>query len=62
MRPIRGSVLMIHQSIGRLLNKNGLLGLNKDLDEVWRRVMGIKRFTVIREAFAEVRREESGKI
>ena len=36
-----------------------LLGLNKDLDEVKGRVMGIKPFPTIREAFAEVRREES---
>lgn len=38
-----------------------LLGLNKDLDEVRGRVMGIKPFPTIREAFAEVRREESRK-
>ncbi|PKA63925.1 Retrovirus-related Pol polyprotein from transposon TNT 1-94 [Apostasia shenzhenica] len=38
-----------------------LLGLNKDLDEVRGRIMGIKPLPSIREAFAEVRREESRK-
>ena len=38
-----------------------LLGLNKDLDEVRGRIMGIKPLPTIREAFAEVRREESRK-
>ncbi|XP_073031324.1 uncharacterized protein [Primulina eburnea] len=38
-----------------------LLGLNRDLDEVRGRVMGIKPFLNLREAFAEVRREESRK-
>ena len=36
-----------------------LLGLNKDLDEVRGRIMGIKPLPTIREAFAEVWREES---
>ncbi|KAH1056951.1 hypothetical protein J1N35_035016 [Gossypium stocksii] len=38
-----------------------LLGLNKDLDEVRGRVMGIKPFPTIWEAFVEVQREESIK-
>ena len=38
-----------------------LLGLNKDLDEVRGRIMGIKPLPTIREAFAKVRREESRK-
>ena len=36
-----------------------LLGLNKDFDEVKGRVMGIKPLPSVREAFSEVRREES---
>ena len=38
-----------------------LLGLNKDLDDVRGRIMGIKPLPTIREAFAEVHREESRK-
>ncbi|XP_073023240.1 uncharacterized protein [Primulina eburnea] len=38
-----------------------LLGLNKDLDEVRGRIMGGKPLMNLREAFAEVRREESRK-
>ena len=38
-----------------------LLGLNKDLDDVRGRIMGIKPLPTIREAFAEVSREESRK-
>ncbi|KAL5564556.1 hypothetical protein UlMin_027720 [Ulmus minor] len=38
-----------------------LLGLNKELDEVRGRIMGIKPLPNIREAFSEVRREESRK-
>ena len=38
-----------------------LLGLNKNLDEVRGRVMGTKPLPSIREAFSEVRREESWK-
>ena len=38
-----------------------LLGLKKNLDEVRGRVMGTKPFPSIREAFSEVRREESRK-
>lgn len=38
-----------------------LLGLNKDLDEVRGRIMGIKPLPIIWEAFAEVRREEIGR-
>ena len=38
-----------------------LLGLNKDLDEVRGRIMGIKPLPTIWEAFAEVQREESRK-
>lgn len=36
-----------------------LLGLNKNLDEVRGRILGTKPLPSIREAFAEVRREES---
>lgn len=36
-----------------------LLGLSKNLDEVSGRILGTKFFPSIREAFAEVRREES---
>lgn len=36
-----------------------LLGLNKDLDEVRGRILGTKPLPKIREAFSEVRREES---
>ena len=36
-----------------------LLGLNKDLDEVRGRILGTKPLPSLREAFAEVRREES---
>ena len=35
--------------------------LNSDLDEVQGRLLGIKPFPFIREAFVEVRREESRK-
>ena len=53
-----GSVPMILHCIGRLLRKKWtirfLLGLNKDLDEVRGRIMEIKPFLTIREAFAEV--------
>ena len=38
-----------------------LIGLNKNLDEVRGRVMGTKPLPSIREAFSEVRREESRK-
>ncbi|XP_073119738.1 uncharacterized protein [Henckelia pumila] len=38
-----------------------LLGLNKNLDEVRGRIMGTKPLLKIREAFSEVRREESRK-
>ena len=38
-----------------------LLGLNKDLDEVRKRIMGMKPLPSIREAFSEVRMEESQK-
>ncbi|KAI5410279.1 hypothetical protein KIW84_055684 [Lathyrus oleraceus] len=38
-----------------------LLGLNKDLDEVRGRILGTKPLLKIREAFSEVRREESRK-
>ena len=38
-----------------------LLGLNKNLDEVRGRVMGTKPLLSLREAFSEVRREESRK-
>ena len=38
-----------------------LLGLNKELDEVKGRLMGTKPLPTLREAFAEVRREESRK-
>ena len=38
-----------------------LLGLNKELDQVRSRVMGIKPLPTIREAFSEIRREESRK-
>ncbi|KAL5565077.1 hypothetical protein UlMin_028241 [Ulmus minor] len=38
-----------------------LLGLNKELDEVRGKIMGIKPLPNIREAFSEVRREESRK-
>ena len=38
-----------------------LYGLNKDLDEVRGRVLGFKPFPEIKEAFAEVQREESRK-
>ena len=38
-----------------------LLGLNKDLDEVRGRIMGLKLLPSIREAFSEVRMEESRK-
>ena len=38
-----------------------LLGLNKNLDEVRGRVMGTKPLLNLREAFSEVRREESRK-
>ena len=38
-----------------------LLGLKKNLDEVRGRVMGTKPFPSIREAFSEVRCEESRK-
>ena len=38
-----------------------LLGLNKNLDEVKGRVIGTKPFPSIREAFSEVRCEESRK-
>ena len=36
-----------------------LLGLNKELDEVRGCVLGFKPFPEIKEAFAEVRREEA---
>ena len=36
-----------------------LLGLNKDLDEVRGRIMGIKPLPTIREAFSEVQRERA---
>lgn len=35
------------------------MGLNKDLNEVWGRVLGIKPLPGLREAFCEVRRKES---
>ena len=38
-----------------------LLGLNKNLDEVRGRILGTKPLPNIREAFSEVRREESRK-
>ncbi|KAK3022402.1 hypothetical protein RJ639_047376 [Escallonia herrerae] len=38
-----------------------LLGLNKDLDEVRGRILGTKPLPSLREAFSEVRREESRK-
>lgn len=38
-----------------------LLGLNKDLDEVRRRIMRTKPLLINREAFAKVQREESRK-
>ncbi|XP_073315737.1 uncharacterized protein [Primulina huaijiensis] len=38
-----------------------LLGLNKELDDVRGRVMSVKPFLGLREAFAEIRREESRK-
>ena len=38
-----------------------LYGLNKDLGEVRGRFLGSKPFPEIKEAFAEVRREESKK-
>jgi hypothetical protein len=38
-----------------------LLGLNKNLDEVRGRIMGTKPLSNLREAFSEVRREESRK-
>jgi hypothetical protein len=38
-----------------------LLGLNKNLDEVRGRIMGTKPLPNLREAFSEVRREESRK-
>ncbi|XP_058068722.1 uncharacterized protein LOC131218054 [Magnolia sinica] len=38
-----------------------LLGLNKDLDEVRGRIMGLKPLPSIQEAFSEVRMEESRK-
>jgi len=38
-----------------------LLGLNKDLDQVRSRVLGMKPLPNLREAFSEVRREESRK-
>ncbi|CBI24723.3 unnamed protein product, partial [Vitis vinifera] len=38
-----------------------LLGLNKNLDEIRGRIMGVKPLPSLREAFSEVRREESRK-
>nr|CAN65095.1 hypothetical protein VITISV_011639 [Vitis vinifera] len=38
-----------------------LLGLNKNLDEIKGRIMGVKPLPSLREAFSEVRREESRK-
>jgi hypothetical protein len=38
-----------------------LIGLNKNLDEVKGRIMGTKPLPNLREAFSEVRREESRK-
>ncbi|RVW59858.1 Retrovirus-related Pol polyprotein from transposon RE1 [Vitis vinifera] len=38
-----------------------LLGLNKNLDEIRGRIMGVKPLRSLREAFSEVRREESRK-
>ena len=40
---------------------NFLHGLNPDLDEVRGRLLGSKPFPPIKDAFAEVRREESRK-
>ncbi|RVW54511.1 Retrovirus-related Pol polyprotein from transposon TNT 1-94 [Vitis vinifera] len=38
-----------------------LLGLNKNLDEIRGRIMGVKPLPSLREAFSEVRREERGR-
>lgn len=51
-----GNVLMTQHCTIRLLNKKDkfLLGLNKDLDEVRGKIMGMKPLPTIREAFLEV--------
>ena len=45
----------------RQLFKFLLGGLNKDLDEIRGRILGTKALPIIREAFTEVKREESRK-
>lgn len=53
--------MLYKQIVGQNRIIRFLLGLNKDLDEVRGRVVGIKPFLTIREAFEEVRREEIKK-
>lgn len=64
MELILGSAWMILPCIKNYWTKNDhqiLLGLNKDLDEVRRRIMRTKPLLIIREGFAKVQREESRK-
>ncbi|RVW25921.1 Retrovirus-related Pol polyprotein from transposon RE1 [Vitis vinifera] len=65
LRLTHGNVRMMQQHTGKLWKQKRLfkffLGLNRELDDVRGRIMGIKPLPSLREAFSEVRREESRK-
>ncbi|RVW34837.1 Retrovirus-related Pol polyprotein from transposon RE1 [Vitis vinifera] len=65
LRLIHGNVRMMPATYRQIVEQKRLfkffLGLNRELDDVRGRIMGIKPLPSLREAFLEVRREESRK-